>query len=134
MSRKIADLTPDTQRMAYAFLANCQEADLDLIVTCTLRSFEEQDQLYAQGRTVPGAIITKAKGGESPHNYGLAFDIVPIVNGKAVWHTDNPIWTALGAIGQSVGLDWGGAWAGFKDRPHFQRPKWREHIGYAVLP
>lgn len=42
----------------------------------TSRSFKEQDYLYAQGRTRPGAVVTNAKGGESEHNYHLAFDIV----------------------------------------------------------
>ena len=42
----------------------------------TFRTFEEQDALYAQGRTKPGSKVTNAKGGQSIHNYGLAFDIV----------------------------------------------------------
>ena len=42
----------------------------------TFRTFEEQDSLYSQGRTKPGNKVTNAKGGQSIHNYGLAFDIV----------------------------------------------------------
>jgi peptidoglycan L-alanyl-D-glutamate endopeptidase CwlK len=38
--------------------------------------------LYAIGRTKPGKKVTKAKGGTSYHNYGLAFDIYPFINGK----------------------------------------------------
>ena len=47
-----------------------------------LRTFAEQDALYAQGRTKPGAKVTNAKGGQSIHNYGLAVDIYPVINGK----------------------------------------------------
>ena len=48
--------------------------------THTLRTFAEQDALYAQGRTKAGSIVTKARGGQSYHNYGLAIDIVLLVN------------------------------------------------------
>src|SRR5690606_38148459 len=47
-----------------------------LRLSCTWRTFAEQDADYAKGRTVPGSIVTDAKGGQSYHNYGLAFDIV----------------------------------------------------------
>lgn len=39
-------------------------------------SFATQDEIYAQGRTKPGLIVTHAKGGESQHNFGLALDFV----------------------------------------------------------
>ena len=61
----------------------------------TLRTFKEQDDLYSQGRTRPGKIVTNAKGGDSYHNYGLAIDIVLLVdrdgNGtfeSASWETN----------------------------------------------
>jgi peptidoglycan L-alanyl-D-glutamate endopeptidase CwlK len=46
----------------------------------TLRSFKEQNDLYAKGRTLPGKIVTYAKGGQSYHNYGLAIDIVFLID------------------------------------------------------
>lgn len=42
----------------------------------TFRTFEEQDALYAQGRTKPGNRVTNSVGGKSTHQYGCAFDIV----------------------------------------------------------
>lgn len=42
----------------------------------TIRTFAEQEALYAQGRTKPGKVVTNAKAGMSYHNYGLAVDIV----------------------------------------------------------
>lgn len=100
----------------------------------TLRSFAEQDALYAQGRTKPGKIVTKAKGGQSYHNYGLAIDIVLIVdkdgNGSyetASWdmHTDFDgdglaDWMEVVAIFKRYGWEWGGDWK-FNDNPHFQK-------------
>lgn len=106
----------------------------------TLRTFAEQDGLYAQGRTKPGSIVTKAKGGQSYHNYGLAIDIVLIVdkdgNGSyesASW--DNKIdfdgdgqsdWMEVVEIFKRYGWEWGGDWR-FKDTPHFQKT-----FGYSI--
>lgn len=55
----------------------------------TLRTFAEQDALYAQGRTKPGNIVTYAKGGDSFHNYGLAIDISFLIDkdGNGTWET-----------------------------------------------
>ena len=47
-----------------------------LLVVYSGRTFAEQDALYAQGRTKPGKIVTNAKGGQSIHNYFLAWDFV----------------------------------------------------------
>lgn len=83
------------------------------------RSFEEQNALYAQGRTKPGAIVTNAKGGDSFHNYGVAVDIVFVVNGKPSWSSKHP-WKTLGKVGKEYGFEWGGDWEDFVDLPHFQ--------------
>lgn len=98
-----------------------------LITTSGLRTFAEQDALYAKGRTSPGNIVTNARAGESWHNYGVAFDVA-FDNGSGVptWEeydmNDNGIddWDEIGEIGVSIGLEWGGNWKEFLDRPHFQ--------------
>lgn len=94
----------------------------------TLRTFAEQDGIYAQGRTKPGKIVTKAKGGQSYHNYGLAVDIVLIINGKeASWDTLKDFdgdgiadWSEIVSIFKRYGWEYGGDWH-FKDYPHFQK-------------
>lgn len=58
---------------------------LQIRIVQGLRTFAEQDALYAQGRTTAGSIVTNAKGGESYHNYGLAIDVAPIDNGEPNW-------------------------------------------------
>lgn len=88
-------------------------------VTSAVRTFAEQDKLYAQGRTSPGKIITKAKGGQSYHNYGVAVDFARIVNGKADWTPS--AYKILGEEAKKLGLEWGGLWR-FLDLPHVQLP------------
>jgi peptidoglycan L-alanyl-D-glutamate endopeptidase CwlK len=110
---------------AAALLQLCAQAGLSVMVSQGLRSWAEQDALYAKGRTAPPIgrqhVVTKAKGGQSYHNFGLAFDIMILdALGKADWNPSHPGWNAAGALGKSVGLEWGGDWTGFKDRPHFQ--------------
>ena len=94
----------------------------------TLRTFAEQDALFKQ---VPK--VTQAKGGLSYHNYGLALDIVLLVNGKASWDMvtdfDNDRksdWQEIVTIFKQHGWEWGGDWR-FKDAPHFQKT-----FGYSV--
>lgn len=97
----------------------CKDKGIDVILTSTYRDKESQDALYAQGRTTPGKKVTNAKGGQSMHNWRVAFDVVPVINGKAVWNDDN-LWNRVGEIGESVGLEWGGRWSKFIDKPHLQ--------------
>jgi hypothetical protein len=65
--------------------AECEAEGIEILIYCGLRTFKEQDDLYAQGRTEAGRIITNARGGQSFHNYGRAIDYVPLKNGKADW-------------------------------------------------
>src|ERR1019366_5531638 len=60
---------------------NLANQNIDIRVTQGLRTYAEQDALYAQGRTTPGRIVTNAKGGYSYHCFGLAIDCAPSLNG-----------------------------------------------------
>jgi len=91
----------------------------------TLRTFAEQDALYNQKPKV-----TKAKGGQSYHNYGLAVDIVLLLNdGKvASWDTVTDFdgdgladWQEVVYVFGLFGWEWGGNWKTFPDKPHFQK-------------
>ena len=115
---KLSELKPIVSQMAQNFIAKCQsELGVTLLITCAYRSSASQDILYAQGRTTPGNIVTNAKGGQSLHQYNVAFDVVPLIQGKTDWNYD---FSKLGAIGVACGLEWGGNWQSFKDMPHFQ--------------
>lgn len=93
----------------------------------TLRTFKEQAEIYAKGRTAPGKIVSNARPGRSWHNYGMAVDIVLLVGGGALWDikTDfdgdgRPDWMEAVQVFKEYGWEWGGDWA-FKDYPHFQK-------------
>lgn len=115
---RIAELRPKVAEMARLFLAKCKEQGIDLLITCGYRSPEEQDRLYQQGRTTPGAIVTNAKAGESYHQYRCAIDVVPLIGGKPLWTST---YEKTSKIGKECGFFWGGDFEGnFKDKPHFQ--------------
>ena len=117
--RRINTLHPMVRAKANEFIIRAEkELGIKLRVVSTLRTWSEQDKLYAQGRTSPGNIVTKAKGGESLHNFGLAIDVVEIKNGKAIWN--NPNWNRIADLGKQIGFKWGGDWRSFKDKPHFE--------------
>ena len=115
---RIKKLHPKIRDAARKFINNALSQGIKLRITSGYRSIQEQDDLYAQGRTKPGNIVTYLKGGYSNHNYGLAIDVVPIKNGKADWNSPN--WNKIGKIGKDVGFKWGGDWTSFKDKPHFE--------------
>lgn len=118
-SRKIEDLRLIPAAKCRAFIATCAKEGIDVVITSTYRDAESQNALYAQGRTAPGKKVTNVQGGDSFHNWRCAFDFVPVVGGKAVWD-DDKTWAKCGALAQSVGLEWGGAWTVFVDKPHCQ--------------
>jgi peptidoglycan L-alanyl-D-glutamate endopeptidase CwlK len=117
-SRNLEDLHPLVADKAMQLVQLAGAEGIEILVTSTLRTFEEQAELFAKGRTKPGAIVTNAKPGSSWHNFGLAFDVVPLVNGKAIWNS--PFWNQIGELGKEVGLVWGGDFKSFKDKPHFE--------------
>ncbi len=119
-SRDLKDLLPVVAAKCDAFISACKEQGVDVLITSTLRDNESQNALYAQGRTAQGNIVTNARGGQSYHNYGVAFDFCPIVNGKCQWN-DSDLFKKCGAIGESVGLEWAGRWQGkFREMAHLQ--------------
>lgn len=120
VSRSLDDLLPVVKVKAEKFLKLCTEQGLDILIYCTHRSDEEQDILYAQGRTKPGKIVTNARSGESWHNHRCAFDFVPLVGGKPAWNDENK-YRKAGIIAESVGLEWAGRWTGkLKETAHCQ--------------
>lgn len=111
-NKRIPTLDSRVQKAAYGFINTVEkELGIKLRVTSALRTVAEQDALYAKGN------VTKARGGQSYHNYGLAIDVVEIKNGQAIWNCD---WPKISAVGKRFGFEWGGDWKNFVDKPHFQ--------------
>jgi peptidoglycan LD-endopeptidase CwlK len=122
-SRDLKELHPTVAAMAANLIKQCKTAGITLLVTSTYRDFESQNALYAEGRTTSGCCVTRAKAGQSFHNFRAAFDVVPLREGKPIWHTsgaDASLWQQIAAIGKSCGLSWGGDWTSLKDMLHFQ--------------
>lgn len=96
-----------------------QEKGIDVRIICGTRTYAEQDALYAQGRTKPGQIVTKAKGGQSNHNFGVAVD-VGLFSADGKYIGTSPLYKEIGPIvDQFPELEWGGNWK-FVDEPHIQ--------------
>ena len=151
--QRIEKLHPTVREEVTKVLEECDNAlagRAKIRVTQGLRTFEEQDALYAQGRTKPGKKVTNAKAGQSIHNYGFAVDICLIIDGKeASWDTkkdwDNDKiadWHECVKIFAKHGWEWGGNWKTFKDMPHFEKRNlsWRslsklkkDKNGYVIL-
>ena len=112
--RDIGELLPVAQTACRLFLEKCQEAGLDVFVTETYRSQERQNELYEQGRTKPGHIVTWTKN--SRHTSRLAWDIA-VNPPKALY--DVGTLEAAGAVAAGIGITWDGAWI-TPDRPHFE--------------
>lgn len=155
MDAKIKLLHPrvrdEVQRLFDEINRNVLKGSAKMLITSTLRTFEEQANLYAQGRTAKGKKVTNANAGQSIHNYGLAFDFALIVDGKrAEWNTVKDYdgdaiadWMEIVRLFESHGWKWGGRFKSIVDMPHFEKTfgnTWRTLIekpkdkdGYVVL-
>ncbi len=117
---KITGLHPRVVDALSATINEARARGLRVAMQNSLRTPDEQNALYAKGRTAPGSIVTNAKAWESWHCYGLAVDIV-FKDERGEWLWDEKLaWQDLGTIGKMFGFQWGGDWTKFPDLPHFQ--------------
>jgi len=105
-------------------------ADVDAIpgpwcVTDGLRSRARQAELYAQGRTTPGEIVTYSKPGQSAHQWGLAADVARIdAEGTLRWDYTHPDWDTLWTYIDRSPRMHSGVHFPTPDEPHIQAVKW----------
>lgn len=120
-SRSLDDLSLPIRLLCQEHVRGCAEAGIELLVTSTYRDNESQAALYAIGRTkeVHRSKVTNAQPGQSWHNFRAAYDVVPLVGGKASWE-DRELWKEVIRIGKAVGLEAGADFKSFPDIPHFQ--------------
>jgi len=116
----IMTLIPKAQIEARKFLNMAAGGNKDVRIISGTRTYEEQDDLFAQGRTKAGKIVTNAKGGQSNHNFGIAWDIGLFDNGSYNENDDDYIALAHAVLPNMNSLEWGGNWHSFKDFPHYQ--------------
>ena len=131
-SRSIDDLNKHMRGVAVVHKQCCAAEGVELLIYCTKRSNEEQDALYAIGRTLPGKIVTNARAGQSAHNpdefgFAAAYDCCPMIGGKPMWDSKHPAWAVVGRCGEEAGAVWSGRWTGkLRETAHFQDPSWRK--------
>ena len=123
--RDINKLHPKLREFVFLLKSECEKQGLKIGIGECLRTAEEQDKLYAKGRTEKGTIVTNAKGSSysSMHQWGVAFDIYRN-DGKGVYENGDRFFEKVGKIGKTLGLEWGGDWTSIRDLPHFQLSDW----------
>jgi len=117
--RCLRTLHPRAQEAARRFLARARAGGADVRIISGTRSYQEQNTLYRRGRYgTPGPKVTNARGGQSNHNFGIAWDVGVFVNGA--YSQDETLYDTVAAGASAPEIEWGGNWATFKDRPHYQ--------------
>jgi len=124
---KIDSLHPlireEVQRLVDHINTKVLTGSVKMLVTQGLRTFEEQDALFNKKPKV-----TNAKGGQSIHNYGLAFDFCLAEGRRTIWDVakdfdgdKNPDWMEVVKVFKDAGYTWGGDFRSISDKPHFEK-------------
>lgn len=118
-------LHPWLQEKIKKWLKLCHKEGYYVMLNMGFRSVQEQNQLYAQGRTKPGTIVTQVSGDSygSQHQWGIAVDFGCAATTLDEIYNEKRM-KAIAQLAKKVGLAWGGDWVGFKDTPHIYLPKW----------
>lgn len=111
-------------------IETCNAQGITLGVVESYRTHAKQNEYKVMGKK-----YTNSGAGKSKHQYGLAVDVVPLVNGVAVWD-NKELWKRVGVEGEKLGLRWGGRWRKPYDPGHFE---WTggltsSHLSIGMLP
>lgn len=131
----VTELHPIVAAKQQELIAQTAKVGITILITDGFRSTEEQNNLYEQGRSTDGLVVTQVRGGHSYHNYGLAIDFaLRTKQGEVVWDmkydgngNSKSDWLEVVAIAKKLGFSWGGDWEEFKDYPHLQMD-----FGYSI--
>lgn len=133
-------LYPPFAELLPKLVENCAKRGALYVALSGERTWEAQDALYAKGRTTPplgsGHIVTKAKAGQSPHNYACAVDFArhsgTTFDGKLTPDFSDKANQTLAEEATKLGLESGFYWT-FKDSPHVQLPVKKMGFTWASL-
>lgn len=129
--RDLSNLHPKVAAKAEEFINKANQLvnprGYQIKVISTLRNINEQREIYAQGRTKPGKIVSNAVPGRSCHNWGVAFDVGVFQDkiycdggNREQAATAEKIHKEISVIAKQLGLFWGGDFIKPKDYPHYQ--------------
>lgn len=107
-------LHPYFRDQVTALIRNCKAKGIEIAVVETYRTHAKQHEYKTMGKG-----YTNSGAGKSKHQYGLAVDVVPVVKGVPVWN-NTYLWRRVGAVGEKLGLRWGGRWRRPYDPGHFE--------------
>jgi peptidoglycan L-alanyl-D-glutamate endopeptidase CwlK len=121
-------LHPLVEEKSEKLIEQANKISIPILITDGYRSVGSQNDIYGQGRTTEGSIVSYAKGGESYHNYGLAIDFALLNKDGSISYdlqrdangNGESDWFEVARIGKELGFKWGGDWRRFKDYPHFE--------------
>ena len=147
--RNLSTLEPKAQDKFRKFIFHAKSIaaslGVDYVAISGTRGKEEQNALYAKGRTAPGDKVTNARYGYSNHNFGIALDF-GVFAGRKYLDSSDPGWAAgvhraVAGVADQYGIEWGGDWKTFKDYPHFEiktklstaEKRARLHAGESIL-
>lgn len=92
----------------------CKAKGIELAIVESYRTHSKQNEYKSMGKR-----YTRSGGGKSKHQYGLAIDVVPMIDSVAQWN-NTKLWRKVGVIGEQIGLRWGGRWRDLYDPGHFE--------------
>jgi peptidoglycan L-alanyl-D-glutamate endopeptidase CwlK len=126
---RINTLHPAIRQDVIDSILAIEKRGVTIRVTYGYRTIEQQNKLYAKGRTAPGGKVTNAKGGQSYHNYGLALDFcLRHKDGKVSFNVHEDLdadgqadWREAMEEFKAHGFELGGEWNNFRDMPHVQK-------------
>lgn len=114
----LVGLHPKARPFFKNFIEDAESAlDITLRITYGMRTFEEQQAIYNQGRVTPGPIVSYARPGWSFHNYGLAIDVCELKEGRLNWNFE---YAKLKPFADKYLLRWGGSFKKIIDKPHYE--------------
>ena len=124
--KRLMYLHPNLQKF---FIKLLKISPYDFSISQGVRTAEEQNKLYQQGRTTPGKLVTNCDGYKIKSNHqiksdglGHAGDIAVLINNKITW--EEKYYKEVARVGrvlmQKYNIEWGGDWKKFKDLPHFE--------------
>lgn len=137
MNKTLEKLKTGIHPELYELAGRVQEIAKDEGITIAFsegfRTVSKQNELYAQGRTTPGNIVTNATGNSysSQHQWGIAIDFYLDMDIDSdgdkkddAFNNIEGYFDEVGRIALTVGLGWGGTWSYIVDKPHIYLPHW----------